>query len=196
MAPCSKKTNDERTNDCLFGETMNPRSKSRAVLALVHAISIAAPGALELCDAVEGDELGYSVDSVLVSDFIKPAWYEPTCADRLDFKKHVPKELELVRGGYISIFDTTSGWTQINARGEGGPRLVAGSRRQRRKLIRRGGRASTSAQAADGMLYFRLQRTPSLVCSTRMPAAAKLARMASDTAKFLALRAASISATF
>ena len=92
--------------------------------------------ALEVCDAVEADELGYSIDSVLVSDFITPAWYEPTCADRLDFKKHVSKELELVRGGCISIFDTASGWTQINARGEGGPRMVAGSRRQRRKLIR------------------------------------------------------------
>jgi hypothetical protein len=92
--------------------------------------------ALEVCDAVEADELGYQIDGVQVSDFITPAWYEPTSADRLDFKKHVSKELELARGGYISIFDSTSGWTQINARGDGGRRMVAGSRRQRRKLIR------------------------------------------------------------
>jgi hypothetical protein len=92
--------------------------------------------ALEVCDAVEADDLGYKIDGVLVSDFITPAWYEPTCADRLDFRKHVSKELELVRGGYMSVFDPTSGWTQINARGDGGPRMVTGSRRQRRKLIR------------------------------------------------------------
>jgi hypothetical protein len=92
--------------------------------------------ALEVCDPVEADELGYPIDGVLVSDFITPAWYEPTSADRLDFKQHISKELELARGGYISIFDPTTGWTQMTARGEGGPRGAPGSRRQRRKLIR------------------------------------------------------------
>src|SRR6266851_4092912 len=94
--------------------------------------------ALEVCDAVEADDLGYDIDGVRVSDFVTPAWFEPTCADRLDFKKHVSKELELselelARGGYISILDPASGWTQITAKGEGGPRIVPGSRRQRRK---------------------------------------------------------------
>ncbi len=42
--------------------------------------------ALEVCDAVESDRLGYKIDDVLVSDFITPAWFEPTEADRLDFK--------------------------------------------------------------------------------------------------------------
>jgi hypothetical protein len=73
---------------------------------------------------------------VLVSDFVTPAWFEPTCADRLDFKKHLSKELELARGGYISIFNAANGWTQVTAKGEGGPRILPGSRRQRRKLIR------------------------------------------------------------
>jgi hypothetical protein len=92
--------------------------------------------ALEVCDAVEADDLGYNIDGVLVSDFVTPAWFEPTCADRLDFKNHISKELELAPGGYISILDRASGWTQITAKGEGGPRIVSGSRRQRRKLIR------------------------------------------------------------
>jgi hypothetical protein len=92
--------------------------------------------ALEICDAVEDDKLGYEIDGVLVSDFITPAWFEPTCADRIDFNKHLSKQLELARGGYISFFDPSSGWTQINAKGEGGPRIPPGSRRQRRKLIR------------------------------------------------------------
>jgi len=99
--------------------------------------------ALEVCDAVEADNLGYEINGMLVSDFITPAWYEPTCADRLDFKQHVSKQLELARGGYISVLDPTSGWTQIDAKGEAGPRMVPGSRRQRRKLIRPAWRMST-----------------------------------------------------
>ncbi len=92
--------------------------------------------ALEVCDAVEDDRLGYKIDGVLVSDFITPAWFERTDADRLDFSQHLSKQLELARGGYISVFDPSSGWTQIDARGAGGPRIAPGSRRQRRKLIR------------------------------------------------------------
>jgi len=92
--------------------------------------------ALEVCDAVEADNLGYLIDGVLVSDFVTPAWFEPTCADRLDFKQHLSKQLELARGGYISIFDPSRGWTQIDARGEAGPGIPSGSRRQRRKLSR------------------------------------------------------------
>jgi hypothetical protein len=91
---------------------------------------------LEVCDAVEDDALGYKIDGVLVSDFITPAWFEPTESDCIDFKRHLSKQLELARGGYISIFDPSSGWTQITAKGEGGPRIAPGSRRQRRKLIR------------------------------------------------------------
>jgi len=92
--------------------------------------------ALEVCDAVESDELGYEIDGVLVSDFVTPAWFEPTSADRVDFKQRISRQLELARGGYISVFDPENGWTQIAGKGAGGPRIVPGSRRQRRKLIR------------------------------------------------------------
>src|SRR2546430_17094881 len=60
--------------------------------------------ALEVCDSVEADNLGYFIDGVLVSDFVTPAWFEPTCADRLDFKQHLSKELELARAGLTSMF--------------------------------------------------------------------------------------------
>src|SRR6266571_1760136 len=45
--------------------------------------------ALEVCDAVEDDGLGYRIGGVLLSDFITPAWFEPTAADRIDFKQHL-----------------------------------------------------------------------------------------------------------
>lgn len=69
--------------------------------------------ALEVCDAVEADELGYEIDGVAVSDFITPAWFEPTQADRVDYMQRVTKQLELAPGGYISILDPKKGWTQL-----------------------------------------------------------------------------------
>jgi len=98
--------------------------------------------ALEVCDAVEADELGYQIDGVLLSDFVTPAWFEPTEADRLDFKQHVSKELQLASGGYISTLDPQKGWTQITARGEDGPVIDAGSRRARRQMMRQQWRSS------------------------------------------------------
>ena len=92
--------------------------------------------ALEVADAVEADKLGYEIDGVLVSDFVTPAWFGPAAADRVDFKQHISRELELASGGYISVLDPRKGWVQITAEGEGGPTAPQGSRRSRRNLRR------------------------------------------------------------
>jgi hypothetical protein len=92
--------------------------------------------ALEVCDAVEADGMGYKIGGVLVSDFVTPGWFEPTGADRVDFKKHVSQALQLAPGGYISLLDPAKGWTQITGAGTGGPEAPVGSRRQRRGLGR------------------------------------------------------------
>ena len=92
--------------------------------------------ALEVADAVEADQLGYQIDGVLVSDFVTPAWFGPAEADRVDFRQHLSRELELASGGYVSVFDSRKGWVQITAQGEGGPIAPQGSRRSRRKLPR------------------------------------------------------------
>jgi hypothetical protein len=57
--------------------------------------------ALEVCDAVAADRLGYEIDGVLVSDFVTPSWFEPTQADRIDFKQRIGKSLELAPEGYF-----------------------------------------------------------------------------------------------
>jgi hypothetical protein len=90
--------------------------------------------ALEVCDAVEADALGYEIDGVLLSDFVTPAWFEPTDADRMDFKQRVTDALELAAGGYISVLDPKRGWVQIAADTSAGPKAPAGSRRQRRGM--------------------------------------------------------------
>jgi hypothetical protein len=98
--------------------------------------------ALEVCDAVEADNLGYQIDGVLVSDFVTPSWFEPTEGDRFDFKQHLSKELQLAEGGYTSILDPKKGWTQVNPRGNDGSPINAGSRRARWKQAREGWRLS------------------------------------------------------
>jgi len=87
--------------------------------------------ALEVCDAVEADELGYQIDGVQVSDFITPSWFEPTRADRVDFKRRIAKPLQLASGGYISVLDG-GGWTQVAA--QAAAPIPQGSRRQRRAM--------------------------------------------------------------
>lgn len=104
--------------------------------------------ALEVADAVEADKLGYEIDGVLVSDFVTPAWFGPAEADRLDFKQHVSKELELASGGYISVLEPEKGWVQITAEGGGGAATPEGSRRSRRNLRRDRWRKSSLRAAA------------------------------------------------
>ena len=84
---------------------------------------------------MEADECGYQIDGVLLSDFVTPGWFEPTQADRVDFKRHVSRTLEMAPGGYTSIFDTVKGWTQISA-GQSAREVPVGSRRQRRAMSR------------------------------------------------------------
>src|SRR5215470_7654052 len=90
--------------------------------------------ALEVCDPVEADELGYMIDGVLVSDFVTPAWFEQTRADRVDFKRRISRPLELGKGGYIGVLDPGKGWTEIAA--EGAAAEVRGDRRWRRRMGR------------------------------------------------------------
>jgi hypothetical protein len=99
--------------------------------------------AFEVCDAVEDDSLGYTIDGVLVSDFVTPAWFETfaTHAD-FDFLRHVTAPFELAVNGYIGIYPipNSGGWSQLN-----GPtsnarmaarRAYLGSRRERRRTPR------------------------------------------------------------
>ncbi len=90
--------------------------------------------ALEVCDAVEADSLGYEIDGVMLSDFITPSWFEPTEADRFDFMKRVSKQLELAPGGYISVLDPKKGWTQLSAKTLNSSPIPSGSRRSRRAM--------------------------------------------------------------
>lgn len=74
--------------------------------------------AYEICDPVEDDRLGYEIDGVLVSDFVTPAWFEPSRPEgtRVSFMWSVRQALQLGKGGYISYMDAKipGEWQQIN----------------------------------------------------------------------------------
>lgn len=71
--------------------------------------------AYEACDAVEADDLSYTVDNFLVSDFVTPAYFsngDPS--GRYDYAHHLKGPCPaLTPGGYMSICEPGAGWSQI-----------------------------------------------------------------------------------
>ncbi len=98
--------------------------------------------AYEVCDACEDDSLGYQIDNVLLSDFVYPAWFESFRTEgstQFDRVNKIQTPLQLLAGGYIGIFNVTSGsgWQQQTA--EKRPtnvlyRGAVGTRRERRNI--------------------------------------------------------------
>ena len=95
--------------------------------------------ASEICDPVEGDQYGYNINNVLVTDFVTPAWFSHKNAQgALDFQGHIKSQFEVLSAGYAQTWNPQqSGWQQVNgdrallsAMTAAAPR---GSRRERRK---------------------------------------------------------------
>lgn len=104
----------------------------------------------EVCDACEADKYGYMIDDVLVSDFVYPAWFEgfrSAGSTQFDYGNYINQPFQLLPGGYISVYDMTSGtgWQQVTSPLFIGPgagaspmasRPPVGSRRERRRTPR------------------------------------------------------------
>jgi len=100
--------------------------------------------AYEVCDACEDDSFGYTINNVLVSDFVYPAWFEnfrEEGSTQFDRQNQIKDPLQLLTGGYIGVFSVTdgTGWQQQTA--EKTPlnlrhRAHVGSRRERRAVSR------------------------------------------------------------
>jgi hypothetical protein len=100
--------------------------------------------AYEVCDACEDDSFGYTINNVLVSDFVYPAWFESfrtQGSTQFDRMNKIQNPLQLLAGGYIGVFSVSegSGWQQqtaekvvTNLRHRG----HVGSRRERRMVSR------------------------------------------------------------
>jgi len=86
--------------------------------------------AKEICDPCEGDEFAYSIKvarhpAIQVSDFVLPKWFIPGSTGQFDRNKKIDAPLKLLPGGYMSVFTSGKGWTQINAH-KGGELVAAG----------------------------------------------------------------------
>ena len=98
----------------------------------------------EVCDACEGDQYGYAINGVQVSDFVFPSWFESfhsPGSTQFDITQQISKPFQLLPGGYISVYDIAagSGWQQLDAAklSQGFlARAPIGSRRERRRLLR------------------------------------------------------------
>lgn len=72
--------------------------------------------AQEICDPCEADYQGYEIDGVMMSDFVTPRYFIPGSEGyTLDHCKHITKPLQLLPGGYMSVFTSGKGWSQIYA---------------------------------------------------------------------------------
>ncbi len=78
--------------------------------------------AFENCDAVEDDQFGYAINSIMMSDFVLPQYFQRSMpATKWDFCGHLKGPVpEMLEGGYLSQFTvgmpgSQAGWTQINA---------------------------------------------------------------------------------
>ncbi len=71
---------------------------------------------VEACDPCEANECGYTVNGVVVSDFITPHYYDPvvTVGTRYSFTGAIKTPRQMLPGGYISyVNDETQEWQQI-----------------------------------------------------------------------------------
>ena len=118
--------------------------------------------AYEDCDPVEADQYGYTIEGILLSDFVTPAWFMPGYPGPWDHEGHCPDALTLLPGGYVGVWQPGSGWTQVTARTDRAnlhttlrapdptlevelpisARPNVGSRRERRRTSRRSWRRS------------------------------------------------------
>jgi hypothetical protein len=100
--------------------------------------------AYKVADACEADNYGYKIGNTVVSDFVFPAWFESFAlpGTQLDQQRQIQSPFELLPGGYISVFDisTGGGWQQIDGReaqSRYSSRAHVGSRRERRRTPRK-----------------------------------------------------------
>lgn len=91
--------------------------------------------AKEIGDPVEADNLGYTISipgfpPVLCSDFVLPNWFIPGAPPKYDHGGHVTKPLQILGGGYMSVFTSGKGWTQIYAETTGKARLASAAKEE------------------------------------------------------------------
>jgi hypothetical protein len=99
--------------------------------------------AKEVCDPCEADEFAYSIKvgsspAIQASDFVLPRWFIPGSTGQFDRAKKIDAPLKLLPGGYMSVFVSGKGWTEITHRR--GKLVAAGLDARHRKSLGRLGK--------------------------------------------------------
>jgi hypothetical protein len=72
---------------------------------------------VEVCDPCEAADFAYTVNSILVSDFYTPHYFDPVTASgvRFSYTSAITRPRQVLRGGYLSWKDSVSGhwWQEI-----------------------------------------------------------------------------------
>jgi hypothetical protein len=91
---------DPSGNRMQGGPSPNPRSASTQVQLLV-----------EVCDPCEDAQFAYSINGVLVSDFITPRFYDAVASagTHYSFTGAITAPRQILEGGYISFLDPKDG---------------------------------------------------------------------------------------
>jgi len=95
--------------------------------------------ALEVCDPVEADNLGYVIDGVRLSNFVCPAYFmdPPPAGAKFDHCGFLTAPFSLAPGGYLSARPNGAPeWGQIKARGTLAPTPRQIARQAKRSLSR------------------------------------------------------------
>ncbi len=100
--------------------------------------------AYEVCDPCEADNIGYQIDTTLVSDFVFPAWFEAyhlPGSTQFDRQNKITAPFQIAPGGYALVYDVSTGTGFHQIFGGDEPtssyqRPRVGSRRERRILQR------------------------------------------------------------
>lgn len=99
--------------------------------------------AYETCDACEDDQFGYTINGVLVSDFVYPSYFEQFrsigTGTIFDKQQHITAPFQILPGGYMGVLDfgnLSQGWQQVTAdkAPNAARRPHVGSRRERRGI--------------------------------------------------------------
>jgi hypothetical protein len=101
----------------------------------------------EICDPVEDDQYGYTINGIRVTDFVTPNWFaHKNAQENIDFQNKATAPFQILDGGYAQKFDPNSGWIQVTgSRAKASRRAAAayGSRRERRARNRKGWKTSS-----------------------------------------------------
>ncbi|GHO42744.1 hypothetical protein [Ktedonospora formicarum] len=113
---------------------------------------------LGICDPCQGADFAYTVNDILVSDFVTPSYYEPVRAngERYSYTGAVQEPRQVLPGGYITWYNASDGrWWQFRHLGIDGGFVDFG--------------ASQQHQQRSGLREFIDRQTPRTPISRGLP---------------------------